>query len=67
MGISLTSALPFCTKPAKDSLAEFLEYDPDNQSNLLNFNLSFCNFFKVVNCSTALLAAIFLKNMSDVV
>jgi hypothetical protein len=27
LGISLTAALPFCTKPAKDSLSELFDYD----------------------------------------
>lgn len=30
MGIAITAALPFCTKPSKDSLAEFLELPIDN-------------------------------------
>ena len=61
LAITLTGALPLSTKPAKDSLAEFLGQKPEKLSNTKNFILSF------FTCFTALIAGIFLKNMGVVV
>jgi hypothetical protein len=59
LGLSITASMPFCAKPAKDSLQVLFNIDDSN-----NYKMHF--FLCFVTCFSALFSSMLLSNMSVV-